>query len=306
MPKTPIHLAHIINPVLAEQGSELYIAQPMVFESMLLAKQLTADAANVTLLTTQYPEDRAIIPQQFTVLPDLQRSVLDMQQFGIQRKLPLLADILKAAYDNSAGADYLIFTNADIILMPQFYATVAELIGEGHDALIINRRRIERKYDKVGQLPLVFSEIGMSHPGYDCFVLRRDMVPDLILEGICVGVPFIGVSLAHNLFALANKLKIVDDMHLTVHLGVEVMPKRNAEYYAYNRQQFDKVIGKLKPRLTDEKLPYYSESWAKKHLKRGLNPSILTSLSVELELKGWWNKLKYRLNDLRFQLLQKR
>ena len=305
MPSSHIHLAHIINPVFAKPGSELHIAQPLVFQSMINAQQLATNVATVELFTTQYPEDRQLIPQGFTILPDLERSVLDMHSFTQQKKLPLLADILQAAHDSS-NAEYIVFTNADIILMPQFYAAVAELIGQGHDALIINRRRIERKYDKVEQLPLVLSEIGMSHPGYDCFVMRRSLIPELILEGICVGVPFIGVSLAHNLFAFADHLKVVDDMHLTVHQGVEVMPKRDAEYYAYNRTQFDKVIARLKPHLKDEKLPYYSESWAMKHLKRGLNPSIMTTLSVELELQGRWDKLKYRLNDIRFQLLQKR
>lgn len=305
MPSSHIQIAHIINPVFAKPGTELHIAQPLVFSSMLLAKQQAVHVTSVELLTTQYPEDHVVIPDGFTVLADLKRSVLDMQQFTKQKKLPLLADILQAAYDNSE-AEYVVFTNADIILMPQFYAAVAELIGQGHDALIINRRRIEHKYDKVKQLPLLFSEIGMSHPGYDCFVLRRSLIPKLILEGICVGVPFIGVSLAHNLFAFADLLKVVDDMHLTVHQGVEVMPKRDAEYYAYNRAEFDKVIAQLKPQLKDEKLPYYNENWAMKHLKRGLNPSILTSLSVELELKGKWDRVKYRLNDLRFQLLQKR
>lgn len=305
MPSSHIQIAHIVDPVFAKPGTELHIAQPLVFESMLIAQQQAKNVAQVELLTTQYPEDHQIIPSGFTILPDLQRSVLDIQPFTKQKKLPLLADILQAAYDNSE-AEYLVFTNVDIILMPQFYAAVAELIGQGHDALIINRRRIERKYNKVEQLPLLFSEIGMSHPGYDCFVFHRSLVPKLVLEGICVGVPFIGVSLAHNLFAFADNLKVVDDMHLTVHQGVEVMPKRDAEYYAYNRAEFDKVIAQLKPHLKDEKLPYYSESWAMKHLKRGLNPSILTSLSVELELKGRWDKLKYRLNDLRFQLIQKR
>lgn len=305
MPKSHIHLAHIINPFFAKPGSELHIAQPLVFKSMLMAQQQAESVATVELLTTQYLEDHAVIPEGFRILPDLERSVLDMQQFTQQKKLPLLADIMQTAYNNS-DAEYLVFTNADIILMPQFYAAITELIQQGHDALIINRRRIERKYDKVEQLPLIFSEIGMSHPGYDCFVMHRSLVPKLILEGICIGVPFIGVSLAHNLFAFASRLKVIDDMHLTVHQGMEVMPERDAEYYAYNRKEFDKVMAQLKPSLKDEQLPYYTESWAMKHLKRGLNPSILTSISVELEVKGKWQQLKYRLNNIRFQLLQKR
>lgn len=305
MPSSHIHLAHIINPVFAKPGSELHIAQPLVFQSMINAQQLATNVATVELFTTQYPEDRQVVPQGFTILPDLKRSVLDMHSFTQQKKLPLLADILQAVHESSS-AEYIVFTNADIILMPQFYGAVAELIEQGHDALIINRRRIERKYDKVEQLPLLYSETGMSHPGYDCFVLRRSLIPKLILKGICVGVPFIGVSMAHNLFAFTDHLKVVDDMHLTVHQGVEVMPKRDAEYYTYNRAEFDKVIAQLKPHLKDEKLPYYTENWAMKHLKRGLNPSIMTTLSVELELQGHWNRLKYRLNNIRFQLLQKR
>lgn len=305
MPHPPLHLAHIINPVNAPEGTELHTAQPLVFESMRRAAGQAKNIANIELLSTQYPEDHAIIPEYFTVLPDLERSVLDVGQFNKQKKLPLIADILQQAQNNTE-ADYIIFTNADIVLMPFFYEAVTELVRAGHDALIINRRRIQRKYDKVEQLPLIFSELGMSHPGYDCFVMKRSLISKLVLGEICVGIPFIGVSLAHNLFAFADNLKILDDKHLTVHLGMEVMPQRDSEYYAHNKAQFDQILTQLKPHLSDEKLPYFEEAWSTKVLKRGLNPSIMSSLGAELEIKGRWANFKYRLNNIRFQLLQKR
>lgn len=299
-----IRIAHIINPVNAAEGTELHIAQPIVFQSMQKAALDAAGVADVKLYSTQYPEDHIIIPEYLQVLPDLHRSVMDTNSFETKKKLPLIADILQALYDNS-DADYLVFTNSDIILMPYFYQTIAAYIKAGHDSLIINRRRIPRKYDKPEQLPLIYAEVGMSHPGFDCFVFHRGLYEKMLLGHICIGIPFIGVSLAHNLMAFSQNLKILDKEHLTVHLGMEVMPARNPEYYWHNRNEFNKILKELKPHLSNSKLPYAEQGLIKRVLKRALNPSVFTGLSTEMEIKGFWNKLKYRLNNIRFQLLQR-
>ena len=87
---------------------------------MLRAKAYTKQAVVIDLRTTQYDEDRAIIPEGFKVLSNLQQSVLDANQKLQGRKMPLIADIIKKASDE-APAEYIIYTNADIGLMPYFY-----------------------------------------------------------------------------------------------------------------------------------------------------------------------------------------
>jgi hypothetical protein len=267
--------------------------------------QAQCTEADVSLLAVCYPEDATIVPADFKLLPFLTRSVLDVKGIKANKKLPFIKDILQALATNTE-AEYLIYTNADIILQPYFYQAVAAYIQQGHDALIINRRRIAPIYDNPDQLPLIWAETGNPHPGYDCFVLHRSLLDKFVLGDIILGTPFIEATLAHNVFAHSQNYLLLDHNHLTAHLGMEVMPKRNEELYWHNRNAFFKtVLPELKPFLSDQKLPYSNDSWLGKQVRRVLNPAIFTSLSVELEGKSKLEKLKWYLNELRWSFLGK-
>tara|TARA_B100000676_G_C18030703_1_gene818489 strand:- start:871 stop:1122 length:252 start_codon:yes stop_codon:yes gene_type:complete len=67
----------------------------------------------------------------------------------------------------------MIFINADISLQPAFYRSVRELLCQGYDALVINRRTISPDHTFPTGSALVEAEYGISHPGYDCFVFRK-------------------------------------------------------------------------------------------------------------------------------------
>lgn len=299
-----VQIAHIINPVKALPGSELAIAQPITFESMRVAQQFVKDKQEVELYAVGYAEDRSITPSFIKLLPDLHRSVLDVAPFTHARKLPLIADILNALY-NATGAEYLIYTNADIALMPQFYAAVAEELQQGHDALIINRRGISTKYKSADELPAMYSDPGVPHPGYDCFVFNRQLLGKMFLGNICIGMPFSEVSLTHNLIAFSAKPKFVE-AHLTFHIGTEVMPPRDREYYNYNRGEYENnIYPRLKPHLQIGKFPYSELPAYKRFIKWALNPVFRTHQVTELQGKGWMRNLKYRLDSIRFLLLEK-
>ncbi|HWB63430.1 MAG TPA: hypothetical protein VG603_07970, partial [Chitinophagales bacterium] len=249
-------LAHIINPVNAPAGTELARIQPVTFESIRAARDFAAGKVNLELWAVSYPEDQPVIPPIFQNAPYLQRAVTDVAKFEKPKKYPLLADIIKALYQAS-NADYLIYTNMDIALMPQFYLAVNGLLQQGHDALLINRRGISVYYKGVDELPLMYSDYGVPHPGFDCFVFKRSLAEKFILGNICIGIPFTEVSLTHNLIAFAQNLKLVDNLHLTFHIGTEVMPPRSSEYYRHNRNQYEKnIYPQLKPLLKPEKFPY--------------------------------------------------
>jgi hypothetical protein len=292
--------AHVINPVNAPAGSELSVVQPITFESIRRAKEFCAGKPVVELYTVSFPEDHAVIPPYFNKLPDLQRSVLDIGQFTSQRKYPLLLDVLKSLYHNSE-AEFLIFTNMDITLMPHFYVAVEELLSEGHDALVINRRGISGKYNSVAQLPLMYSEFGKPHPGFDCFIFHRELLQKLVLEDICIGVPFSEVSLIYNFIAFAENLKLVDHLHLTFHIGAEVMPPINPENYAHNRREYETKIYLLDIR----KFPYAHLPLYKRLIKWALNPSFRTQQVVEMEGKSFWRRLKFKLDGVRFGVMER-
>lgn len=299
-------LAHIINPVKVPSSSDLHLAQPVTFESIRVAQQYAQDKVSVELYTVCYAEDREIIPGWFTKLADLNRSVRDVANLPNGKKLPLINDILQSLY-NSTTADYLIYTNMDIALMPQFYAAVSKLISINQcDALLINRRGLTTTYKNPDELPLMYAEFGKPHPGFDCFVFKRELLNRFMLENICIGVPFIEVAMVHNLIAFAQKLKLVDDMHLTFHLGSEVMPPVNTAMYNHNRNEYEqKIYPRIKPYLNIRKFPYALLPFHKRMLKWILNPVFRTHQVTEMEGKDFMRRIKYRIDSWRFSMLEK-
>jgi hypothetical protein len=298
-----LKLAHIVNPVNAPAGSELHRVQPVTYESIRRAKEFAGAGIGVELYAVAYPEDGPAMPEAFEKLDDLDRSVLDHGTFSKKKNLPLIGDILRRLYDGT-DSEWLIYTNADICLMPQFYSTVAAMITEGHDAMLITRRRISKRYSTVAQLPMMYSEPGGPHPGFDCFVFHRSLLDRFILDNICIGVPFIEVTLLHNFIAFANNLKHADGLHLTFHIGMEVMPPVDREYYLYNRGIYENnILPKLKPLLDINKFPYASLPFHKRMTRWMLNPCYSTAMVAELEGKSIGRRIKILLDEMRWRMI---
>jgi hypothetical protein len=284
-----ISLAHIINPFKAHEASDLKIAQPITFASMIVAKSQSG-RAKVELISAQFARDRSMVPPEFKKTSNLTRSVCDLQNFRTRLHLPIIKDILDRLYAESE-ADYLIYTNVDIGLQPHFYERVVDLIELGHDALIINRRRIPAKYTAPGDLSKIYQEASKSHPGFDCFVFHRSLYPNFQLASICIGVPFIGITMAQNIFALAKNYCLVTDEYLTFHLGMEIYAKRApAEYFQFNRKQFWLAMQSLRPLLHIRKQPFYGSLLPVRLIKWGLHPNFPIRLMLILE---WRNLQRY-------------
>ena len=288
-------LAHIVNPFIADPASDLYSAQPITFESMLRAKERAANTIAVTLFSAQFKEDCTMVPVGFTATKDLERSVADVAHFEKPLRLPLLADILERLYTESE-AEYLVYTNVDIGLYPDFYLKVNEFIDCGHDAFIINRRRLPGTYTHVNELEQIYAEKGQKHPGFDCFVFHRSIYPNLKLGGICIGVPFIEISFSQNLFALAKNFKLFEEEVLTFHIGMEIYKKRAPqEYFKYNQKQFWQLIMQLDPQPDLKKFPYANNGWPVRIIRWGLHPCIPIRLVLKLEFQ----KIKKRILNLK-------
>ncbi|NEQ76703.1 MAG: hypothetical protein F6K23_28905 [Okeania sp. SIO2C9] len=119
-PEKVLNLAHIINPVIVPESSDLFVAQPITFQTMKNAQAQAQGKVNVTLYSAQYPEDESIVPDGFVKAPNLEASVLDVGKFAVPRKLPFIKDILDRLHEASQNADYLIYTNVDIALQPHY------------------------------------------------------------------------------------------------------------------------------------------------------------------------------------------
>lgn len=235
-------LVHIINPVRVPPSSDLFLAQPITFESLRIAKAFNAEGMEIFQRTVQYPEDHDIIPDFLSKSSDLTSSVLDCGVFKVKKKLPLIQEIVNLAYD-VANADYIIYSNVDIAVMPHFYSFIGRKIKEGVDAMVINRRTIANTFKSKDELPEMYSCIGESHPGYDCFVFKKTLAPQMILGNICIGAAYIGLALYLNIRLLSQNFKKFTDEHLTFHIGNDQQwkKKENDEFMAHNKAEFERI-----------------------------------------------------------------
>jgi hypothetical protein len=283
--------------VNAGYTGDLGRAQPLTLESMRVAQRLAQPEVSVELFTAQLPEDRAAVPDDFSPTPDLTRTLPDVATFGDRRPLPLLADILERLY-NATDAEYLIYTNLDIVLAPHFYLSAARYIQQGYDALIINRRRISENYFKPEDLPLVWTQIGKPHPGFDCFVFHRGIFPRLQLFDVAIGLQFSTIGLGYCLWTFAHRFRLLDEEFLTQHVGMEVMGPRDPEYYRHSRDQFRKTLSAIGPHLSIEKFPYSDRPLFQRYWHWAANPNFSVGLAARLELKNLknkWRRFRYRL-----------
>ena len=267
-------IAHIINPFKAKEGSELSIIQPITFESMRRAVEYAKDVVDVELFTAQYSEDHPIIPDYFTRTPDLNQSSIDLPNIKTGHKLPFLKDILDQLYANSK-ADYFVYTNVDIGLMEPFYAVINTFIDQGHDAFIINRRRVSTNYNSIDQLDLIYTDVGELHNGYDCFVFKRSLYDKFNLGEVCIGIPHVGNTLAHNLFCWANNFKLYTNKHLSFHIGMDLVKSWGTnDLLKHNYNSFRKVLKELNPDLRIENIPGSGKPIFKRHFKWLMNPTL--------------------------------
>lgn len=257
-------LRHIINPVNINEGSDLFIAQPITFESFAIAKECIKTDADIDVrqYTTQYKEDYSIIAPHLNLLSDLDRSVLDVATVTHNRKLPLIAEVLEKLYKEVPDEGYMIYTNVDIALMPNFYKSVAHIIKSGYDAFIINRRTIPSIYDNPNQLSWMYMEAGKPHPGYDCFVFKRELFQKFELGNVCIGANFIGKALIINMMVHAQRFKIFKDLHLTFHIGDDRAWKnpRFRDYDEHNQKEVERIIDRfLELDLPNEKRQFLEQ-----------------------------------------------
>ena len=225
--------AHVINPVKVAAESDLSMAQPVTFETMRRARRYAEGLAKVDQYAVCFPEDAGMVPAEFTLLPYLTRSILDLGKFQCPRKLPMIGDILTRLHV-AANAEYMIYTNVDIALMPGFYRAVSLLLDQGYDSLVINRRTIPSAFRGIEDLELMYAQAGEAHPGHDCFVWRREFYPAFELGNICIGSIGVGKAIILNQLATAARFEEFGGLHLTFHLGAE-RAWRRAEYEDISR-----------------------------------------------------------------------
>ncbi|HEU4719236.1 MAG TPA: hypothetical protein VFU15_15435 [Bacteroidia bacterium] len=276
--------AHIINPVRAPAGSELDIVQPATFATVKRALGEAEGKVQVDFLSAQFPEDHPVIPSWVKKTPDLERSLADLGSFAKPRRLPVLRDILDRAMQAS-DADYIIFSNADICLMPSFYLVLNEYAEKGYDAFAINRRRIPARFAGETRMELLYAEAGEKHPGYDTLVFRRSLYEKFVLGNVCTGIPRFDTILIHNFYAFAENFRLFTGKHLTFHIGMTLCKRwGDNDQYAFNEKEYAMVRRKLYPHFRIENFPGANLPFLRRHFKWFLNPTFSYPMMFRLDL----------------------
>jgi hypothetical protein len=231
-----VKFAHVVSPVKVGPSSDLYVAQPITFESMRVARQLAANfSLDVQLCAVNFSEDDEIVPPFFECRRHLERSVLDIGTFSIPRRLPLIKDILDSA-TAATNTDYIIYSNVDIAVIPHFYLSLDTIISEGWDAFMITRRTLSKDYKTASQLWRMYADVGAGHPGNDCFVFRREDYAHYDLGDACIGARGFAKVLGTNVIVHAHRFKHFKNLHLTFHIGDDRIwdDEKWADYSAHN------------------------------------------------------------------------
>ena len=288
--------AHIINVVSEAENKSFFEIQKVTLASFARAKKHSS-TQNIKQLLCHHKDFPVKAGDPFQAVPALEKSILDIGDFNNKKAFPLLKDVLQSAYDNT-DADYIIYSNADIGIFPQFYSALEEYIKSGHDAIVINRRRIKSTLNKVEDLDSIYTELGKSHIGFDMFIFKRALFPKFILNNTCIGIPFVGNDLFYNLFCFAEKPVLFNDKHLTFHIGMELLKDwGSAELKKHNYKEFRKTTKALMPHMDITKFPGAELNFFKRHFKWLMNPTLSYTELCITDLKQLGKKRNKKVYD---------
>lgn len=263
----PARIVHLVNPFRSSHGDCDDRTQALSYETTRRARDFWHKVP-VHLAAVVADTEPDCVPEGFDLAGTLSRSVDQIAEFDHPSPLPLLFDILGlgSRYAMNLAKEHgeapeevlLVYTNADICLMPHFYATVTSLIAHGFEAMTINRRTIpQHQRDPIG-LGKMYAEFGVSHQGYDCFVFPLAHFDRYVSSDACIGRDFVARSLLYNMIANSRHMVMLRHAHLTFYIGNErqwIDPKFK-DYRDFNVKQAISVLVSLAKRdaATEAKL----------------------------------------------------
>jgi len=210
--------------------------QSVAVTSMQRARDKSKKASSVTLATSVLSGDGIAVPDDFVRLPDLNRSTTtEYPYLSPQKDLPFINDVfsnLRLASPDMKPYDYVVYTNADIIVREDFYDVISVAIEQGYDAFTINRQTISKgvgddensdtyRLYTAEDLDIIYKTSGDIHPGTDCFVMKRSIFDGLDMGNLFLGYPPFGKLMLAQIEHLAKSFTTFasDELKVTYHLG---------------------------------------------------------------------------------------
>lgn len=250
----PFSFCHLINPFPCPPASEHGIASSITYASLRQAVDTArASGLHVEVNAVVLPGDESSIHPPARLAGHLQRTVQDIRPLRPVRPFPLIADLLESGA-RSTQCDYLIFSNMDIAVQPDFYPQVNALIETRFPAGVpfaIYRRNLPTHFNRPDQLPDMYREARTAERayGYDCFVFPRAYVAELDLGHTCIGAAHFDYLLFMALDAISGfKAHRVQDLPLTFHIGNDIAWSAQLDYVEHNLAESLAAIQRMRAR----------------------------------------------------------
>jgi hypothetical protein len=245
-----IAFSHIVNPFPAPKDSEHGRASAITFASLRVAAARAGTAGiHVEVRAVVLPGDERAAEPPCVLAPKLTRTIKDLYKLRPQRPLPLITDLLEKGAEAARGS-YVVFTNMDIAVQPDFYVELRRLIlerfGKGMP-FIVYRRNVDASFTSPEQLAEMYVAPGKLAYGYDCFVFPIEYVSKLDLGHCCIGTAHFDDLLFMNLDALSGfRAGRVDDIPLTFHIGNEIGWTRHMDHIEHNLRESLAAIERMR------------------------------------------------------------
>jgi len=247
-----MRFTHIINPFPAKAGSEHERAQRVTRAALQRAVAYAAGhGIEARVAVVAAPDEQGdFVGEPFISAPSLTRDIRDIAALEPRRPLPLIGDIVRSGHAVARDGDWLIFTNIDIHVQPDFYVALAALIRSSDDperaAFAVNRRTIGNDYAGPGQLDAMIDDAGQPHIGWDCFVFPMSFVPRMELGTCCIGSMAFDNLLLINMDVLSGgRGRVLQDVLLTFHIGDDQGWFGQGDYVLHNGREAMKAVARL-------------------------------------------------------------
>jgi len=226
-----IKIVHVINLY-----SPLDETQNNVLESMHEAIRKEG-AQDVTLIAAVHPKDVHIVPYFFDGYYTLNKFY--------DGRLPIFQEILDGALIARSDFDFLIYTNADIILDPDFYCSVKNILRDApYDVVTIDRKTIPKNTTMDQIFKREIPGKIRQHPGTDCFIIAREVVKKVNTGNSFIGAYGFanGVMIQMYYFASHTKRFRSLEMNGTYHIGNDGNWRRDQSFRTHNRNSIFSIV----------------------------------------------------------------
>jgi hypothetical protein len=208
-----MEFTHIIPGLDSSAPAQLQEEFGLTIRSLEIASEWAEKLKHdVHVVVADFLHEPSAVAHSFARIPVLTADV--QGRFPSLPRLPFLKDALRL----QVQSDWVIYSQADIIVAPFFYERIATEIDKGFSSFSINRRTVKRMEGTSDPLAEIWSQVGITHKGTDCVVMPADTYQNMIVLDTVIGLLGLGRTLLLNMAVNDVTSKRVKDWGLTFHI----------------------------------------------------------------------------------------